>query len=364
MSVPKSKSADGKPAAAVPATEEQTPVHRADGPPRRVGTPPPLPPSARLRTPNEPAPVAPYIPAPGPTVDPAASIAARLEPQKLMRSSVGFTALFEKTSLREWVHRIEVASCDAVVTVTTDHQRGQLWCIAGNVVDAEWGALKGEEAARQILALRSGDVSVKFGPVDRRRRISMPTRELLYSANRHQARRALANTHYDILAQNILSTGVLRLPPQQPPRFAPGARTLSVQLAPAPAAPPRRTDGSTYLAGALALLTLGMVAFGIFRLTSTPQPLASEAAPEQVRAALEAQTPLADIEVVPAAAEIWLDSKRIGTGHVLLAPIKDGLVHQLRFTMPGYAPKSAFFREFPPTGRVTLERETDVSSTK
>ena len=152
------------------------------------------------------------------------SIAARLEPQKLMRSSVGFTALFEKTSLREWVHRIEVAGCDAVVNVVTEQQRGQLWCVAGNVVDAEWGAHRAEEAARQILALRSGDVSVKFGPVDRRRRISMPTRDLLYSASRHQARRALANTHYDILAQNIMSTGVLRLPPQQPAMFRP-ART-------------------------------------------------------------------------------------------------------------------------------------------
>jgi hypothetical protein len=337
-------------------------VRLPDVPPsRKAATPPPLPPSARLRAANEPVPSAPpAFPAPTRTVAPAASIAARLEPQKLMRSSVGFTALFEKTSLREWVHRIEVASCDAVVTVTTEQQRGQLWCVAGNVIDAEWGALRGEEAARQILALRSGDVSVKFGPVERRRRISMPTRELLYTANRHQARRALANTHYDILAQNMMSTGVMRLPPQQPTLFGPGARTLSAQFAPAPTPPiaaRRRTDENTYLAGALALLTLGMVAFGIFRLTSTPQPLAGEPAPEQVRAALEAQAPLADIQVVPASAEIWLDSKRIGAGRVLLGPIRDGLVHQLRFTMPGYESKSAFFREFPPTGRVTLERE-------
>jgi len=66
------------------------------------------------------------------------------------------------------------------------------------------------------------------------------------------------------------------------------------------------------------------------------------------------------IEVDPPRAEIWLDQELIGLGRIQLGAIPDGTLHELRFMAPGYSPKSLFFRDTPPEGRVILERLADA----
>jgi hypothetical protein len=64
----------------------------------------------------------------------------------------------------------------------------------------------------------------------------------------------------------------------------------------------------------------------------------------------------ATLEVEPAQAEIWLDHSLLGLGHVELAPLLDGELHELRFVAAGRATRSLYFVGSPPSGRVVLEQ--------
>jgi hypothetical protein len=387
MTTPKSKLInDGTPGEAAPdALQTSSALEQDDrsDSPRRRGSPPPLPPSARAAAASGgpfsatsgtlPAPLDAETPAaavkaaaaktagvrPGPTTETAIfpGHGVALEPDDSERSSAGFSALFEHTSLREWIRRIDSSQCDAVVTVSAELGQGELWCVAGHVIDAEWRAIDserrfgGEDAAHQILTLRQGDVSVAFVPVDRPRRIALSTRQLLGKAARRSDRPSLSAT-----PSELESTGVRPAPQRTTLFYRPTTTGVFPNTATQLTSPPaeRRSHTATYLAGAVALVTLAATAFGIRQLASGPHG----AAAEQVRVGnLKASVPVGavEIEVAPPEAEIWLDSKRLGTGRVNQGPIRDGLVHQLRFMAPGYAPKSVFFRDQPAAGRVTLE---------
>jgi uncharacterized protein DUF4388 len=392
MTTPKSKlSSGGQPdepdTSATPADPAAARDERTEPPRRRA--PPPLPASARphaalgqsstashatshiagqLATP-----AAEETPLAGPTSQPAhpdrsldpaifPGQSGALEPDDTERSSAGFSALFEHTSLREWIRRIESTHCDAVVTVAGELGHGQLWCVAGNVVDAEWQSLDaqlvvtGEDAAHQILTLRGGDVSVAFVPVDRPRVIALSTRQLLGKAARRSDRPSLSATASELESTGVRPSGVV--PVQRTTLFFRPTTTgiftnTETRLTPLPERKPQLT---TYLAGLLALVTLGAVAVGIRQLALNSSSESSRS--EQVRVGtLKAAgaLPAVQIEVIPAEAEIWLDSKRLGTGRVSQSAIRDGLVHQLRFIAPGYAPKSVFFRDLPAAGKVRLE---------
>jgi hypothetical protein len=369
MTTPKSKlSSDGKPgepsietALTEPAPEVREPLE----PPRRR-SPPPLPPSARrveLGSSQDRAPTDVETPLAGsahPFPDPALSP----EQDGEERLSAGFSALFEHTSLRAWIVRIEAAQSDAVVTVHSEMGHGQLWCVAGNVIDADWqssdreGRLTGEDAAHQILTLRSGDVSVAFVSVNRPRLIALTTRQLLGKAVRRSDRPSLSATPSELESTGVRPSG--SVPSQHTPLLHrptagsvfPSATTESRAL------PAQKTPLSTYLAGAVTLAALAAVALGIRQLALGPSSELPAAGDEQVSVGtLKAAAPLpsVELEVVPPEAEIWLDSKRVGVGRVIQGAIRDGLVHQLRFVAPGYAQKSIFFRDLPAAGKITLE---------
>jgi hypothetical protein len=73
--------------------------------------------------------------------------------------------------------------------------------------------------------------------------------------------------------------------------------------------------------------------------------------------------PFAAIEVQPANAEVWLDHSLVGLGRIELAPIPDGALHELRFVAEGHTPRSLFFIDAPPAGRVILERASRAAPT-
>jgi hypothetical protein len=317
-------------------------VPLAEAPPRRS---PPPPPSARASSGSG---TVVANASPGASPDPTAE-------RQSVDASSGFSALLEHTSLREQLLRIEFAQCDAIVTVGSDLGRGRVWCVAGNVIDAEWqregvnSAVRGEAAVLQILTLREGEVSVAFVPVNRPRLIALSTRELLG--------RALLRTTRPFA--ELESTGVR--PSVQPSQrttlfYRPETSGVFPNSLPPSVAPRNKVSLNTYLAGGVAVLALLITAIGIRQL-STPEDEASVAR-EQVHVGTLKAGPSPEavtIEVVPAEAQIWLDSKLVGTGSISQGPVRDGLVHQLRFVAPGYAPKSIFFRDLPAPGTVTLE---------
>ena len=295
--------------------------------------------------------------------DPAASRQSVADESTGFSATLERTLLIERALLREQLQRIEFAQCDAIVTVESDQGHGRVWCVAGNVIDAEWqradvyATLRGEEAVLQILTLREGDVSVAFVPVNRPRLIALSTRDLLGRALRRNTR------PFSAPFSERETTGVR-------PSVQPAQRTTlfyrpetsgvfpNALPLPAPRSSPWRNKVSlnTYLAGGVAIVVLATIVLGIRELSSNPS--SDSEGGEQVHVGTLKAGPAPDaveIEVVPATAEIWLDSKHIGTGSVSQAPIRDGLVHQLRFVAPGYAPKSVFFRDVPAAGTVTLE---------
>jgi hypothetical protein len=66
--------------------------------------------------------------------------------------------------------------------------------------------------------------------------------------------------------------------------------------------------------------------------------------------------PFTEIVVEPAQSEIWLDQSLVGVGRIELAAMPDGALHELRFVAPGHVPRSLYFLEQPPAGRIVLER--------
>jgi hypothetical protein len=291
--------------------------------------------------------------------DPAASR------QPVASESTGFSATLERTLLiergllREQLQRIEFTQCDAIVTVESDQGHGRVWCVAGNVIDAEWqrsdahSTLRGEEAVLQILTLREGDVSVAFVPVNRPRLIALTTRELLGRALRRNTR-PLAAPFAELEATEVR-------PSVQPAQrttlfYRPETSGVFPNTLPRSSTWQGKVSLNTYLAGGVALVVLATIALGVRQLSSGPA--SDSAGSEQVHVGTLKAGPTPDaveIDVVPATAEIWLDSKHIGTGRISQSPIRDGLVHQLRFVAPGYAPKSVFFRDVPAPGTVSLE---------
>lgn len=304
------------------------------------------------------------------------------------RGAVGFTSVIRHLSLRGWLRWIHSNRSDATLRVRTrDGGSGRIWCSAGKIVDAEWGGLGPEEAARQMLSLSSGAVTIDFDHVDRPRRVARSTHELLHVPEGSDAR--VSEVAHAEAALASSRTGSLRSEPFHNSLFLPLASALPSARGSVlrPPADPRRISRGEYLAGIflLAALAVAAFAFGRLRAASNTAALAEAAAvqTEQTRSGLlpppgagqlaEAQTitpeplelpliPFVAIEVDPPGAEIWLDQALIGTGRIQLAAIRDGMMHELRFMAPGYETKSLFYRDTPPAGRVILTRAAEPAA--
>jgi hypothetical protein len=288
---------------------------------------------------------------------------------------LGFTSVVRHLSLRGWLRWIQSNQCDATLRVRTrDGGSGCIWCSAGKVVDAEWNTLAavpsgaatfaGEPALMELLRLESGSVSIDFDPVDRPRRIARMTLPLEESP----------------LEESPLDGPALEQPPLEAGLVLPEA-TRPEPSAVALREPPRarRILRTEYFAGGILLAAFALLAFAFGRQRATsddalviesrrtqetqallPPPSAQKAPPSVPSAAPEPKDlsliRFATLEVEPARAEIWLDHSLLGLGHVELAPLLDGELHELRFVAAGRAPRSLYFMGSPPSGRVVLEQ--------
>jgi hypothetical protein len=212
----------------------------------------------------------------------------------------------------------------------------------------------------ELLRLESGSVSIDFDPVDRPRRIARLTLPL------------------EELPPEELPLEQLPLgKPQQQEQAEP-----ALAAAPLPAPPrARRLSRTEYFTGGILLGAFVLLAFAFGRQRAAsddaqgmvveprraqetqallPPPTPQKAPPGAPSAAAEPKDlsliRFATLEVEPARAEIWLDHSLLGLGHVELAPLLDGELHELRFVAAGRAPRSLYFVGSPPSGRVVLEQ--------
>jgi hypothetical protein len=317
------------------------------------------------------------------------------------RRGTGFTSVIRHLSLRGWLRWIHSNQCDATLRVRArDGGNGSIWCSAGTIVDAEWGALVAEAAVQQMLRLGSGSVSIDFDPVDRAPRVSRPTHELLHPL---QPGAVLGDSRS--ATERHWSPGSM-----QDPAFRPAltgtATTDEVEDRAhsrywQPRLRWRQVSRGSYLLGGISFAALMLLAFIIGRsrgaretelvlnvpdvehaqqIRSGLLPPPQVVAPPQGVAPSAAVTPppafpiaaprprelpviqFASIEVEPAQAEIWLDQSLVGVGRVELAAMPAGALHELRFVAAGHVSRSLYFLEQPPAGRIILARAGEGSA--
>jgi len=302
---------------------------------------------------------------------------------------LGFTSVIRHLSLAGWLRWIHSNRSDAELRVRTPNGgSGSIWCSAGKIVDAEWGALTGEEALIAMLRLASGSVTIDFDGVERPHRIVRPTHELLRVVEGRPSRVSDLTPARATPAPS--PTGTAR---DQPFR---NSFSLSLPLEEGPHANSQRSRSElrpsrgVYFAGGLLLAAVVLAAFSFGRIRASsegelaklPEPeraqqitsgLLPPASPPRAQPEAFPTTParrdlpvipFAAIEVEPAQAEIWLDQALVGHGRLELAPIPDGAMHELRFVAAGHETRSLFFLDAPPAGRVILERASEYRSSK
>jgi hypothetical protein len=140
--------------------------------------------------------------------------------------ATGFSGVSRGVTLTQWLEMVEVGRRDAQICLRDkDGNLGFLWCKAGEIIDAETGALRAEEAVQRILELDSGEVSIEFRPCERPRTIQTATFALLWEGTRHGRHSSTLNTPL-----SALGLGVGGRAPASVPPAALARRTPSVPL--------------------------------------------------------------------------------------------------------------------------------------
>jgi len=82
----------------------------------------------------------------------------------------------------ELIQTIQYGKKDALIRVQHAGEQSQLWCVAGEVVDAQSAKLSGAAAVYRILSVERGWLHAVFEPVQRARSIHASTQALLLEA--------------------------------------------------------------------------------------------------------------------------------------------------------------------------------------
>jgi serine/threonine-protein kinase len=157
-------------------------------------------------------------------------------------------------------------------------------------------------------------------------------------------------------------------PSSSPPVASPSPEAAEVERAPAVSGGARRSDAlarrdqvdSRALArrAVAALVIAAFGGLGVAILASGHRP---PRAPAEPRGAVhvgvaEAPSFVVDVRVTPEGAEIVLDGIVATVGHLRRSLPRDGAIHALRVSAPGYVPETFRFADVPPPREITLER--------
>jgi formylglycine-generating enzyme required for sulfatase activity/transposase-like protein len=85
-------------------------------------------------------------------------------------------------AIDDLLQTIQMGRKNARITVMHAGGSSEIWCQAGEVIDARSGSLEGEKALYRILAIERGDVVADFAADEHPRRIELPLQRLLLEA--------------------------------------------------------------------------------------------------------------------------------------------------------------------------------------
>jgi hypothetical protein len=106
-------------------------------------------------------------------------IAAALSEQGLDREDFVLAGNLQNMTLSDLLETIQLGGKHAHIRIEHDGKYSHLWCVDGEVIDAQAGALVGTPALFRLLSLREGRLQAEFSPVERAHTILASTRELL-----------------------------------------------------------------------------------------------------------------------------------------------------------------------------------------
>jgi transposase-like protein len=125
-----------------------------------------------------------------------------------------FSGSLDALALAELIQTLRYGRKDAQIRIEHEGEQSHVWCVAGDVVDAESGQLSGNAAMYRLLALQQGRVHADFLPVRRARTIHTSTQALLLEA-------AQRSDECQELRRRLGDTGALYVPSGSAPTHAP-----------------------------------------------------------------------------------------------------------------------------------------------
>lgn len=110
-----------------------------------------------------------------------------------------FSGNVEDMSVAELLQTVQLGGKDAEIQIENNREVSRIWCVSGQVVDAQTGELGGAPAMYRLLSLERGRIHADFSPVQRARTIHVSTQALLMEGARrfdecNQLRGRIADT--------------------------------------------------------------------------------------------------------------------------------------------------------------------------
>src|SRR4051812_40378066 len=84
-------------------------------------------------------------------------------------SAAEFSGNVEDMSVAELLQTIQLGRKDAEIRIERDRELSYIWCLDGQVVDAEANELRGAPAVYRLLSIEHGRIQADFSPVQRAR---------------------------------------------------------------------------------------------------------------------------------------------------------------------------------------------------
>lgn len=113
-----------------------------------------------------------------------ADVAAALSAQGFEVEDFVLSGNLESMALAELLQTIRYGRKDGHIRIEHEGEHSHLWCIDGEVIDAQCGILVGTAAAYRLLSLRKGRLQASFSKVVRPRSIEASTEALLLESAR------------------------------------------------------------------------------------------------------------------------------------------------------------------------------------
>jgi hypothetical protein len=277
-----------------------------------------------------------------------------------------FSGTLDDLGVADFIQIVQLLGKSAQITVTRGGAESHLWCSDGELIDAESGSAKGEAALFRVLSFEHGWLVAELRAVERTRTIFGTSQQLLLEAARHKDELVRRGESVEPLVDSVrdprqgaaeeLTAEALSEVAQQAASLAP------IVAQPRGSEPAGKPRGFAWLALASLLLAPGAYFLGAHT-APAPEPTAE---PQQVVAQQRVAPPPVSapkpenydvsVSTEPQSAELWLDGKQVGTGHLDTSELRDGASHELSVKAPGYVPVTIFFADAAPPAVVRLER--------